>query len=87
VTGTCDENAAARQGVPADIFASGGPAAELRHWTALVMVKTDVERTICDCYGFFLLLSGRIPEYSSQPSTMKPIATPVIASQVPNLSI
>lgn len=48
VTGTCDENAAARQGVPADIFASGGPAAELRHWTALVMAKTDVERTICD---------------------------------------
>jgi hypothetical protein len=48
VTGTCDENAAARQGDPADLLASGGPAAELRHWTALVMVKTDVERTICD---------------------------------------
>ena len=48
VTGTCDENAAARQGDPADLLASGGPAAELRHWTALVMVKTDVERSICD---------------------------------------
>ena len=47
VTRTCGESAPARQGVPADLLASGGPAAELRHWTTLVKVKTEVKRTIC----------------------------------------
>lgn len=35
----------------------------------------------------FLFLSFGPSENSSQPSTINPIATPVIASQVPNLSI
>jgi hypothetical protein len=39
-------------------------------------------RTYC-----FLFLSFGPSENSSQPSTINPIATPVIASQVPNLSI
>jgi hypothetical protein len=31
-------------------------------------------------YGFFLISSDGLSENSSQPSTMKPIATPVMAT-------
>ena len=38
-------------------------------------------------YGFFLCVSDGLSENSNQPNTINPIATPVMAIQVPSLSI
>lgn len=51
------------------------------------MALNDEREDLRSDYGFFLFLPEGFSENSSQPRTMKPIATPVIANQVPSLSI
>ena len=54
---------------------------------ALLIVEREKGEDFRSAYGFFFFLSDGFSENSNHPKTMNPIATPVMAIQVPSLSI